>query len=63
MWENEFTKDILDYINSYDIIPGDLSKTSTYGIVKRNGQDAIVIIDYGLTKDVFNKYYNKARKF
>lgn len=62
MWENEFTRDILDYIGSYDIIPGDLGRTSTYGIVKRNGNDSIVIIDYGLSKDVFNKYYNNPRK-
>jgi hypothetical protein len=55
--ENEFTSSILDLISNYDIGAGDFGRLSTYGLVKRNGQDDIVIIDYGLTNDVYDSYY------
>lgn len=58
MWENEFVSSILDYIANYDIIAGDLAKLSTYGIVKRDGKDTVVIIDFGLTGDVYDDYYS-----
>ena len=58
MWENEFSYDILSFIGNYDIPPGDLGRLNTYGIVKRNGEDTIVIIDYGLTAEVYSSYYS-----
>jgi hypothetical protein len=36
----------------------DLTKLNSYGVVKRNGQDKIVLIDYGLTSEGFSTYYN-----
>lgn len=57
-WENEFGLDILSFMGGYDIPAGDLTKLSTYGLVKREGQDSIVIIDYGLTNDVYDNYYS-----
>jgi mRNA-degrading endonuclease RelE of RelBE toxin-antitoxin system len=57
MWENEFVSGILDYIGNYDVVVGDLKKLSTYGIVKRNSEDTVVIIDFGLTGDVYDNYY------
>jgi hypothetical protein len=56
-WENDFVKSIYDIIGSYNIPSGDLTKLSTYGVVKRNGQDDVVMIDYGLTKEVYDSYY------
>ena len=38
---------------------GDLTRISSYGIVKRNGQEELVIIDFGLTEDVYNNFYGK----
>jgi GNAT superfamily N-acetyltransferase len=58
MWENEFTYEMLTFIGSYDVPIGDLKKISTYGVVKRGGQDSIVMIDYGLTSDVYDSYYS-----
>lgn len=58
MWENEFTYGIFDYIGNYTIPVGDLQRLSSYGLVKRNGQDTIVLIDYGLDNDVYNEYYS-----
>lgn len=58
MWENDFSSTILGFISNYDVPAGDLGRTSSYGVVKRNGQDTIVLIDYGLTNDVYTTYYN-----
>ena len=42
---------------------GSMSKRlSSYGVVRRNGQEEMVIIDFGLTEDVFNNYYRKSRE-
>jgi hypothetical protein len=58
MWENDFISGIFDYIGNYGIPTGDLTKTSSYGIVKRNGSDHIVIIDFGFTHDVQKTHYS-----
>jgi hypothetical protein len=58
LWENEFCSEVFNLMGSYDLPVGDLCKLSTYGVVNRNGQDVIVMIDYGLTKDVYDTYYN-----
>lgn len=57
MWENEFTYGIFNYIGDYGVPVGDLMRLSSYGVVKRNGNDVIVLIDFGLTSDVYNSYY------
>ena len=57
MWENEFIYDMAQYVGNYGIPTGDLERINTYGIVKRGGEDTIVIIDYGLTEDVYDTHY------
>ena len=57
MWENEFAYEILNTVGSYDIPVGDLCRTSTYGVVSRDGGNAVVMIDYGLTNDVYTGFY------
>lgn len=57
MWEDEFVYGIFQYLGNYPVPVGDLKRLSTYGIVKRDGQDTIVLIDYGLTNDVYAKHY------
>lgn len=58
MVENEFIQEILNFMRGYDIPVGDLMKMNSYGLVKRNGQDDIVMIDYGLNNSVWQDYYN-----
>lgn len=58
MWEDEFVYDIFGFIGNYHIPVGDLKRLSSYGIVKREGKDEIVLIDYGLTTDVYDSYYS-----
>lgn len=57
MWEDEFVYDIFTFIGGYDLPVGDLCKLNSYGLVKRNGVDTIVMIDYGITSDVWDEYY------
>jgi hypothetical protein len=57
MWENEFVYDMLNFLGNYEPPVGDLCRLSTYGVVNRNGQNHIVMIDYGLTSDVYDSYY------
>lgn len=58
MWENEFMYELFSYIGNYGVPTGDLTRLNSYGVVKRNGQDKIVLIDYGLTHDVYSSYYS-----
>lgn len=60
MWENDFVSRIFDLMSSYDnFSSADLTKLSTYGVVKRDGIDSIVLIDYGLTDEVYNTHYKR----
>ena len=60
MWENDFISKIFDIMGSYEnFMAGDLTKLSTYGVVTRDNQDTIVLIDFGLTQDVYDSHYKK----
>ena len=64
-WYNDFALDMFILIGDYmGTIPvGDLMKTSSYGVVKRNGKDKIVLVDYGLSIEIFDKHYRKNFRF
>ncbi len=47
-----------DLINNYNLPWQDLVRKSSWGIVERNGQKIPVIIDYGLTQEVYEKFYS-----
>jgi hypothetical protein len=58
MWENEFMYEMFSFIGNYGVPVGDLMRLNSYGLVKRDGQDQIVLIDYGLTHEVYSNYYS-----
>ena len=59
MWEDyDFCYEIFDFIGNYGLPVGDLLRLSTYGVVKRDGGEQVVIIDYGLTEEVNTTYYS-----
>lgn len=60
MWESEFMYPIFNFIGNYDIPVGDLQRLSSYGIVQRDGVDAIVLVDFGLNKDVESSHYSES---
>lgn len=41
---------------------GDLKRTSSWGIVKRNGQEELVLIDMGLNDDIAARLYESKKK-
>jgi mRNA-degrading endonuclease RelE of RelBE toxin-antitoxin system len=51
-----------EYLTSYQIEKyGDVQRISSWGVVKdkHDGTDKLVLIDYGLTDDIFNQYYSR----
>ena len=55
-----FICEVMDYMMNYQLTTwGDLKRISSYGIVNRNGNEELVIIDFGLTEDVYNNFYYK----
>ena len=60
MENNEFVNNLMNLINDYDMsYPGDFTKTSTYGEVVRNGEPHLVLVDFGLTSNVWYDYYKR----
>lgn len=59
--ENEFVTELKDLMNSMDAPAGDMTRLNSYGLVKRNGHDTIVLIDFGLTNDVYSDYYDRTK--
>jgi hypothetical protein len=49
---------LAEYLGNYqpDII-GDLMRLSSWGVVTDNGEESLVIIDFGLDDNVYNEYY------
>ena len=54
---SDFAIDMVNLVLETDIAPADLGRLSSYGIVKRNGQPEIVLVDYGATEDIISKFY------
>ena len=49
-----------DYLGNYQLeSTGDLKRISSWGVVSNNGQEEIVLIDFGLNDDVWNDYYKR----
>lgn len=49
--------EVSEFVRTYELPLGDICHFGHYGIVKRKGEEYVVLIDYGLTKDVQEKYY------
>lgn len=56
---NEWFSNFYSYLADYDVPVGDLTRISSYGICQRDGDTEIVLLDSGLSWDVFDKYYNR----
>jgi len=59
-WENEWIAELVEVCINYGFtMPGDFGRLSSYGRVIRNGEEKIVLIDFGLTEDIWKEYYSK----
>lgn len=54
---HEFINKVTQMMNDYEINPSDYGKKSSYGLVQRDGKNKIILIDYGLTDNVYDSYY------
>lgn len=54
---NWFFRGIWDYMTNYNIPLGDMLRLSTYGLTERDGDAQIIILDAGLTYEVYNQFY------
>jgi hypothetical protein len=52
-----FSKEIEHLTKSSGLVYADIRRASAWGTVQRNGQPVPIMVDYGYTKDVQNKYY------
>lgn len=56
--ENEKVQSLLDFMLQSDTIPGDLTKKNSWGKVLREYGEELVLIDFGLTNNVYQSYYS-----
>ena len=57
--ENDFVNDVIELIVSHDLGIGDVNRISSWGVVNRNGSEHLVLVDYGLDMDLFNRLYRR----
>jgi len=57
--ENEFIGEFYDYFANYNETLGDMRHIQNYGLALRNGKPWLVILDSGLSDDIFNNYYRR----
>lgn len=50
---NEFVGDVLDMMSNFQMPAGDLTRIRSWGQVRGR----VVLIDYGLTQDIYEQYY------
>ncbi len=55
--ETNLFSEIIVLIADYDLPVGDFFKISSWGIVNRDDGDKLVLVDYGLSKNVLQNYY------
>lgn len=56
---NEWLQKFYYYMSDYQPPLGDLQRIQNYGLCHRNGKAEIVLLDSGLTMDVWNDYYRR----
>lgn len=57
--EDSYYLNIEDFVANFNFNPMDFTRLNSFGEVSRDGEPTIVIIDYGLSNDVWATYYGK----
>lgn len=55
--EDEFYSGMCDLMGSYDMPVGDLARLNSFGVIIKDNDERVALIDYGLTNDVYDNYY------
>lgn len=53
----KFLKGIEDLHSSYDAAIGDMTRLTNWGMVMRDGQPIMVLLDSGLSREIYERYY------
>lgn len=56
---NDDLSEFCEYIYNYDACVGDMTNLRQYGMVLRNNEPTIVLLDSGLTNNVWDRYYKR----
>lgn len=59
IYEDEFYSGVTELMANYRMPSGDLVRTNSYGVVSDGGSDKVVLVDFGLTQDVYDDHYKK----
>ena len=62
MCENEDLQPFDEYIGDYRPPESDLTRLCNYGMTMRNGHPTIVLLDAGLSQEIWDNYYDKSRR-
>jgi hypothetical protein len=60
--EKEFPERVAAFMIDFDKGVGDLKRINSYGKVVRDGVEKVVIVDFGLSKQVFDDFYKVGPK-
>ena len=56
--ESDEINNLVDFMFQTDSPPGDLLKPNSWGLVVREGYEFLVLVDFGLTSEIYNSYYS-----
>lgn len=60
IFDTEWVNELVNFAQDFDYpLPGDFGRLSTYGLVNRDGEEKIVVIDFGFTNWVWDTEYAK----
>ncbi len=62
MDDNEFMQELSEMVGQYELLPGDIGKLNSWGLVKRGGREMAVLIDFGLGKSNYEDHYEKPQQ-
>lgn len=54
---DEFVQQLREFVAGTDALAGDLGVATSYGIVRRNNHDELVLIDFGITTEIYKDFY------
>lgn len=55
---NSIMTEVIELLHNWDLPVGDYTRISSYGIVTRNGKEIVVVVDYGLNKEIQKTFYS-----
>jgi len=55
----DFMVELMMFAGDNQLPMGDFARLSSYGKVKRDGKDTVVLIDFGLDIETYNKHYKR----